>query len=151
MQDRKEYFKKYNKSRPKVRRPNHEERVAKFREKRQANPDFWRKYSNEAYHRNKNNERPSNKIEYKLWWNARKRATRKNLPFDIEKEDIIIADNCPCCGDPMTRPSLDQVNPGAGYTKNNIAIICYDCNVIKSYGTSKRHRQIADFMDNFNE
>jgi hypothetical protein len=150
-EERLAYFREYNKNRPKTRRPNHEERIAINREKRQANPEYWRKVSNDAYHRNKDKNMPCYSKENKIWWAARKRATAKELPFDLERSDVVITDTCPCCGDPMVRPSLDQVRPAEGYTKNNVAVICFDCNVIKSYGTAERHRRIADWMDSFNE
>lgn len=141
---RKEYYKEYDKN-----RTNKKERAEKFNEFRHQNPEYWRQYSNEAYHRNKNNDRPSNKKEYKLWWSAKKRATAKNIPFDIEREDIEITETCPCCNSVMERPSLDRINPSQGYTKGNIKVICVPCNTIKSYGDADYHRMIADYIDKF--
>ncbi len=154
--DRQEYYRQYNAKRKEKmadydrNRPDRKERVAKFKEKRQANPEFWREYSNMNYHKNKNNDRPCNTKEYKMWWAAKKRANAKDIPFDIERSDVIITDDCPCCLQPMIRPSLDKVKPDKGYTKGNVVVICYDCNVIKSFGDADRHRQIADFIDKFN-
>lgn len=145
--DRREYFKQYNKTRPKTRRPNHEERVAAFKEKRKENPEYWRQYSNERYHANKNNDRPSNTKTYKMWWAARKRATSRGLAFDIERSDVVIPEICPICEEPMERPSLDRVDSSKGYLKSNIAVICTSCNTVKSFGTAELHRKIADWMD----
>lgn len=142
--DRSNYMREYD-----AARPNKQERVAAFKTKRHENPEFWREYSNANYHKNNNNERPSNTREYKMWWAARKRANAKDIPFDIERSDVIIPEVCPCCQEQMVRPSLDKVKPELGYVKGNVAVICCDCNVIKSFGTSQRHRQIADWMDNF--
>lgn len=140
--DRTEYLKQYDQN-----RPNRVERNEQMKARRAANPEKYSKIQRESYERTKNNDRPSNKKEYKLWWNARKRATSKGLPFDLERSDVVIPAECPCCKTAMYRPSLDQINPNQGYTKKNVAVICLECNVIKSFGTAKRHRQIADWMD----
>jgi len=141
---RKSYYKAYDEA-----RSNKAERAEKFREFRHKNPEYWRKYSNEAYHRNKNNERPSTTKEYRLWWNARKRATAKGLEFSLERSDVIIPDICPCCETAMERPSMDRLIPDKGYTKENSLVICYRCNVIKSFGSAEDHRMIADFIDKY--
>lgn len=47
----------------------------------------------------------------------------------------------------MIKPSLDKIIPEKGYTKGNVAVICYRCNVIKSFGTAEEHRRIAEFIE----
>lgn len=131
---------------------NPEKRQAKFKRWYYKDQEKSINIMNEAYHRNKGNDRPSNKNTYKMWWGARKRATQNNILFDIEIEDIIIPDNCPCCDSKMikstqTAPSLDKVNPSLGYTKSNIAVICKSCNTVKSFGSAELHRKIANFID----
>lgn len=139
---RKEYYKAYDEAR-------YDEKLQYNREYREKNPEWARKVSNDAYHRNKNNDRPSTTREYKMWWAARKRATAKDIPFDIAREDVVIPEVCPCCVTDLLRPSLDKVVPILGYVKGNIQVICTDCNTIKSFGDSERHRKIADYIDKY--
>lgn len=66
---------------------------------------------------------------------------------------------CECCGKRLdigfkkdkkfndNSPSMDRVNSLKGYTKDNVAILCWRCNKHKQGSTSKELRMIADFMD----
>jgi transposase len=67
---------------------------------------------------------------------------------------------CNCCNKPLKLlrkisesnheiAVIDRIDSSKGYIKNNIAIICGRCNEIKREGTSKEHRQIADYIDKF--
>jgi 5-methylcytosine-specific restriction endonuclease McrA len=67
--------------------------------------------------------------------------------------------NCECCGRLLdisfkpdkkfneSSPSIDRVNPLNGYTKTNVAILCWRCNRIKQDATPQELRMIANFMD----
>jgi hypothetical protein len=80
--------------------------------------------------------------EYGMLMSARTRAKRDGIVCDIQIEDIIIPDKCPLLGVPFdmhaTRfkkslsPSLDRKNPKLGYTKDNIWVISYRANTVKS-------------------
>ena len=66
---------------------------------------------------------------------------------------------CECCGKRLdigfkldacpnnNSPSIDRVVPRLGYTKGNIAILCWRCNNLKRDATSAELRQIAHWMD----
>ena len=66
---------------------------------------------------------------------------------------------CECCGKTLdikykedkkfngSSPSMDRVNAKNGYTKENVAILCWECNKHKQDATSDQLRKIADFMD----
>jgi len=68
---------------------------------------------------------------------------------------------CECCGKRLdiefkkdkkfndNSPSMDRVNSSKGYTKDNVAILCWRCNKHKQDSTSKELRMIADFMDSW--
>lgn len=79
--------------------------------------------------------------------NARDRAKRKGIPCTITKEFILDLWNkqqglCAISKIPMTyeldngriftNVSLDQKNPGQGYTKDNIQLVCSAINQLKS-------------------
>ena len=78
---------------------------------------------------------------------ARTRAKIKNLYFDLTIEDLenIYRDQNGCCalsGIPMTYAigkgrvptniSIDQIDPGKGYTRSNIQLVCMAVNQMKS-------------------
>lgn len=78
---------------------------------------------------------------------ARHRAKTKDIPFNIDKSDIIIPDFCPLLGIKLQRntggrakdnsPSIDKIIPHLGYTKGNVRIISYKANVMKNDATPK--------------
>lgn len=77
---------------------------------------------------------------------AKCRAKQSNLPFDLTVEDLYnlwneqngkcAISNIPmtyefCKGNVMTNISVDQINPKAGYTKDNIQLVCWAVNRMK--------------------
>jgi hypothetical protein len=81
--------------------------------------------------------------EYRLWLNAKRRALKKNVRFDLEISDIVIPTHCPLLGIPLKTgsgfspdtASVDEVIPGLGYTPTNFQIISWRANTIKSDAT----------------
>lgn len=90
-----------------------------------------------------------------LWYSARTRAIKNNLKFDIKIEDIVIPKKCPVFGfilkvspgkiDRKHSPSIDRINNKKGYTKDNIIVVSYLANALKSNATPKQLRSVADF------
>lgn len=96
--------------------------------------------------------------------NARSRAARDNVPFDLVIEDLIAiaTDECPILHTPFvwgasglgkgkTRPdspTLDRILPELGYVKGNVAFLSYRANRIKDNGTMQEHYDIADWIWN---
>ena len=81
---------------------------------------------------------------YKMFHNAQHRAKRKGIPFTITIDDIIIPETCPLLGIPLVstndkrdprNPSLDQKEPGKGYTPDNIWVVSSRANWIKCDAT----------------
>lgn len=98
-----------------------------------------------------NNEKYSNpeyrKVLYKknitkhLFNNAKLRAKKKNLDFNLNVEDIIIPEICPLLHIPIiisknkvsdNSPNLDRIDNTKGYVKGNIWIISKKANTIKN-------------------
>ena len=92
---------------------------------------------------------------------ARRRAKKKNLPFDIDQEYVrsLVVSHCPVFGMPLewsarredgrnaalpSSPSLDRIDPTKGYVKGNIWIISHKANVFKSYATHEELKILAD-------
>lgn len=98
------------------------------------------------------------RITYKMWWNARKRAEVANVPFNIEEADIVLSDKCPVCkgfmgkvegarGGSRSSHTLDRIRPTEGYVKGNVAVICKHCNSQKGDATANELRRIADWIE----
>jgi hypothetical protein len=119
------------------------------------------------------NSAPANRMR-QLVNNARVRALATGLDFDPGLLDVLIAapsTHCACCGVLLdystgrgrnntarhSSPSLDRVNNIRGYTLDNVAVICWRCNRLKSFATLadlealtayvKRHQQEGDAHD----
>ena len=90
----------------------------------------------------KGGDRLQDDPRYKLFHNAKHRAKKKGIPFNIIMEDIEIPDTCPLLninidcytGDKRSphNPSLDQIVPGRGYTPDNIQVISSRANWLKA-------------------
>jgi hypothetical protein len=79
--------------------------------------------------------------EYRLWMNAKMRAKREGLSFDLRPEDITVPAVCPLLGTPIafshkrffaTNPSLDRIIPQKGYVRDNVWVISWRANAIKN-------------------
>lgn len=81
------------------------------------------------------------------WLGAKDRASKKNIPFTLTKQDLmdlwdLQEGKCAISQIPMTfeidsgriftNMSVDQKNPGQGYTKENVQLICQAVNQLKS-------------------
>lgn len=81
----------------------------------------------------------------KLLYNAKRRAKKNNIPFDLELEDVVIPEFCPILTyiklEPSngkvsdSSPSLDKIIPELGYIKGNVQVISHKANTMKSNGT----------------
>ena len=78
--------------------------------------------------------------EYIIYHNAKKRAKRLRILFDLNLEDIVIPAKCPLLGIPLVldhttmcddSPSLDKLIPSKGYVRGNILVISMRANRIK--------------------
>jgi hypothetical protein len=84
------------------------------------------------------------KSQHKLLYDAKGRAKKSGLPFNLRLSDVAIPALCPVCDRPLKcnrgkhgpdSPSVDRIIPAKGYTRGNVAVICYRCNVIKRDAT----------------
>lgn len=96
--------------------------------------------------------------EKRLWGNARDRADKKNIEFNITVEDIIIPSICPVLGIPIIRDSvgvtdncatLDRIDNNKGYIKGNICVISYRANTLKRNGTIEEFKRIVEYMQKY--
>lgn len=104
---------------------------------RQNNPEKIRALSKLSWERRKQDPRKT------MLSNAKKRAADKNLPFNIDLDDIIMPEVCPVFGIKLKNnwggrcpapdsPSLDRVIPELGYVKGNVNVVSNKANRLKN-------------------
>lgn len=112
----------------------------------------WRNANKEhraAHAAKRHKERKENSPELYLWKYAKARAKYDALDFDLEIEDIKIPDVCPYMGtnfemgDKQKAASLDRTDSTKGYTKDNIQVISYLANRMKSNASIEQLIQFA--------
>lgn len=102
-------------------------------------------------------KRTSSRLNFKqnMLANAKRRALKKNLEFNLTLEDIIVPDLCPILKIPFIigtksnyehTPSLDRINNNLGYTKNNVQIITKKANSMKNSATSEELLLFANWV-----
>lgn len=95
-------------------------------------------------------------LEESLLRQARTRAKKFGLEFNIELSDISIPSTCPVLGIPIFRdstqqtkshsPSIDRIDNSRGYVKGNVAVISFRANTLKSDGTTEDFEKILTYM-----
>ena len=97
-------------------------------------------------------EKPLERVMYDR---AKSRAKKQNIVFDLDPKDIFIPELCPVLGIPLFRgdgvisdntPSLDKIIPSKGYVKENIIVISYKANRIKSDANYEDIQKVADWL-----
>lgn len=91
-----------------------------------------------------------------LYNNAKNRAKKYSLPFDLVPSDIIVPEFCPVLGIPLkvatgcakpNSPSIDKIIPEKGYVKGNIAVVSHKANTMKSDASIDEIRLLLAFME----
>lgn len=131
----------------------------------QKNKDNIAAKSKEYYQENKeyiiqrsSDYRINNKIKV-LLSDARKRAKKKGLEFSITEEDLLpIPLICPILNQPLIlnstgkvnpfSPSIDRIVNSLSYIKNNVRLISFRANYIKSDSTKNEIGRIVDYINN---
>lgn len=91
--------------------------------------------------------------QYTMFYDARKRAAKLNIPFNIAPDDIFVPDICPVLGiqlDGSSRentPSLDRRVPALGYVLGNIRVISFRANRIKSDASADELRRVLLYVE----
>lgn len=95
--------------------------------------------------------------------NARARARRFGVPFNLSASDLVIPKNCPVLGIPLQAnrgsgrprgggsrtdcsPSLDRIIPAKGYVKGNVMVISWKANRLKNDATADDLLRIGIFL-----
>jgi hypothetical protein len=74
-----------------------------------------------------------------LWYSAKRRAKQEGIEFTINPSDVVIPEMCPILNIPIktgklsdNSPSIDRLDSSRGYTKDNIKVISFLANTMKS-------------------
>ena len=97
-----------------------------------------------------------NNTEQRILQDAKTRAKRKNIDFNLLLEDIVVPQVCPILGIPLYRsptnracpnsPSLDRIDCSEGYTKNNVQVISWRANDLKRDATLEEIEKLYVYM-----
>lgn len=88
---------------------------------------------------------------------AKIRARAKGIPFSISRKDLNIPSHCPVLGVKLeigggrdevdNSPSIDRFDNSRGYTPDNVRIISYRANRLKSDATLQELKAIIAYME----
>jgi hypothetical protein len=92
--------------------------------------------------------------------NAKVRAKKRGLDFNLVPSDIIIPTHCPILGIPLfinrggnshtpNSPTLDRIDVRKGYVKGNVAVISMRANTIKSDATLEQVERLLVYMQSY--
>lgn len=128
---------------------NKEEQYRRNQESKAKDPEKWKKWARDSYHRRKSDPE---KLVYFLLKDAKVRATKKNVPFTITEEDLVpLPDVCPVMKIPFDKSrrysrSLDRVIPELGYVPGNVQIISQLANAMKWDSTREERLAFANWV-----
>lgn len=117
--------------------------------------DYQRSYFNSPEYSKKRKEYYRKNPTKQLLYNAKNRAKKRGIDFDIVETDIIIPTHCPILGIPLFQkdrkagpnsPTLDQINPGIGYVKDNVCVISHKANTMKQNNTVEDFERFIRYM-----
>ena len=92
---------------------------------------------------------------------AKVRAAKIGVPFDLTAADIHFPKRCPLLGVELNyvlgakggpkfdSPSLDRLDPAAGYVRGNVFVMSMRANRLKSDATIEELRAILAYMETF--
>lgn len=109
------------------------QRWAELRAKKYATPETWLIY---------------------VMSGARVRSRRRNVAFDLSREDVYVPARCPVFGVEFVygvkghpnSPSLDRIIPTLGYVKGNVAVISRRANMIKHNASAVELERVAAWL-----
>lgn len=92
-----------------------------------------------------------------MWYDAKKRAKKRNVPLTIHHTDIVIPEYCPVLGIKLERnlygrkpadcsPALDAIVPSKGYVLENIAVISHRANRIKTDASLAELEKVTEWV-----
>lgn len=138
-------------------------------ERREYQRNYMRKrYQSDPDAAREKQRRNPNRITYTTKWaranperrmlaTVKARAKKEGLKFDLVLSDITIPDVCPVLGIPLFfadagkdnkdhSPSIDRFDNSKGYTRDNIRVISFKANRLKSDGTVSDFEKVLAYL-----
>ena len=104
--------------------------------------------------RGKVNDRNARNKVSQILGRLKHRAAKAGIPFNLEREDIIIPTHCPILGIELKwnqgkgyhpdSPSVDKINPKLGYVKGNVRVISARANLLKNDATVEELEKVLE-------
>lgn len=94
-------------------------------------------------------------LRRRMLHDARVRADKAGLPYELTLEDLVIPATCPVTGCTLRThrgharldsPSMIRIDADAGWVKGNIAVVSYAAAVARSDGTDLEHRMVDSWL-----
>lgn len=91
----------------------------------------------------------------RLLSDAKQRAKRRGLEFNLTLDDFEIPDVCPVFGKPLRKgtrgacddaPSLDRVDSRKGYVPGNVKVVSFRANVLKNDATLEELEALVRYV-----
>ena len=142
--------------------PAYRARVHEWRKRgearRREDPVRWAAYLE------KRRSQPSKKfrhgpehLQQRMLDEARKRARKKGLEFNLTKNDIVVPTHCPVLGIELkvargaasaapNSPSLDRIDCQQGYVRGNVIVMSFRANTLKNNATAAELKKVADWL-----
>ena len=119
---------------------------------RRADPAYRDKMASQRRAKHHNDPRAS------MLTNAKVRAAKQGVPFNLGIDDLCIPKVCPVLGIDLyvgqttgpNSPTLDKIKPALGYVVGNIVVVSHLANRIKSDATPEQLRRVADYYGGLN-
>ena len=140
---------------------NREILLLKKKRKYYKDHDASKAYSKKRYDENRDKILLQRRIRHKkdpinkMINDARYRAKKNSIPFNITKDDISIPKLCPILGISISvsdgsnkpwSPTIDKIDPKLGYVKGNVQVICHKANMMKSDATKEELINFANWI-----
>ncbi len=120
---------------------------------REQNREKLKEY-NKLYQREYFKKNP----HFYIFWQAKQRARKLGLLFDISPDDCVAPEFCPILGLRLERnvggrkplpssPSLDRIVPELGYTKGNVQVISQRANAMKNDASMEELKRFAEWIN----
>ncbi len=88
---------------------------------------------------------------------AKARAKRNGIPFDLTFDELVFPNECPVLGIPLffkqgagpgpNSPSFDRIDPSKGYVQGNVQVISHRANVMKNDASKEELRKFAEWIN----
>ena len=161
IRDRKEYLRKWREEKlranPDYFKESQERARQRRKQKLESDPELARKVRVKALENRSKSRRIDPRVQ--LLADARKRAKRKGIEYDLTVDDFPVHEYCPVLGIKLevgigkrhsASPSIDRIDNTKGYVRGNVMIISLRANSLKNDASIEEMKMIVKYMEEYN-